>query len=135
MSPALAGSASTVQSPRHSRVFHFTSRYFRHLTSHHLTSSRNILSPSPPTKVNTQSLRTAPDTPPDRPRLTTAHSVPSPGHLAGAPRRGTRDKTLPPPVSALSHLPPSARLSCSAPFAYQCWLLCPLPSAISAPSH
>ena len=66
MSPALAGSASLAQSPRHLPFTHSNSRHFRHLTSHHLTSSRIVLFPSPPTKVN---LRTAPDTPPDRPRL------------------------------------------------------------------
>ena len=81
MSPVLAGNASTAQSPRHLPFAHFISRHFRHLTSHHLTSSRNILSPSPPTRVNTQSLRTAPD----RPILTQTHSAPSPGHLTGAP--------------------------------------------------
>ena len=77
-----------------SRHVTFESLTSTHVTSdtspsHHLTSSRNILSPSPPTQVNSESLRTAPDTRPDRPRMTTTHGAPSPGHLAGAPRRGT----------------------------------------------
>ena len=67
MSPALAGSASTVQSPRRIRVSHFTPLGF----------IPDYIVP----------LRTTPDTPPDRARLnhrlTQTHGAPTPGHLAG----------------------------------------------------
>ena len=75
MSPALAGSASTAQSPRHLPFAHFTSRHFRHLTSHHLTSSRTVLFLS--TDQSELPHRTRHTT-----RLTQTHGAPAPGHLA-----------------------------------------------------